>query len=404
MGLRFRKSFKLAPGLRLNMSKSGFGLSVGPRGTSMSFGPSGTYRNVNLPGGFSFRDRVGETSQRHSDSRSSDSQKVSVGVTIGLEDDGTVIFKDLDGNPLSPHLQDLAKKQQGETIKEWLVKNCDEINEKIEQLESIHVATSAPWQKSVYTPIPFTNEPPVPPDPKSLGLRGHLFPWIKRRIETDNATAETEYDERMTIWRDMKVTHENTEADKRVLLEEKLYREPEAMQMVLEQRLACVPWPRETHISMEIAEGGKLAILDVDLPEIEDVPRKTATYGGRGWKVTIKELSDHKVAQLYMRHVHGIAFRVIGETLAALPTVQNVMVSGYSQRSNKVTGKIMDEYLYSVKVSRERWSKLNFGNLSAIDVTESLNQFELRREMSKSGRFSAVEPFSTFIPDVGSST
>lgn len=128
MGLRFRKSFELAPGLRLNMSKSGFGLSVGPRGTSMSFGPSGTYRNVNLPGGFSFRDRVGGTPKRHSDSRSSDSQKVSVNVSIGLEDDGRVIFKDLDGNPLSPYLQDLAKAQQGETIKAWLAKNCDEIN------------------------------------------------------------------------------------------------------------------------------------------------------------------------------------------------------------------------------------------------------------------------------------
>ena len=404
MGLRFRKSFKLAPGLRLNMSKSGFGLSVGPRGASMSFGPSGTYRNVNLPGGFSFRDRVGGTSQRHSASRSSDSQKVSVNVSIGLEDDGTVIFKDRDGNPLSPSLQDLAKKQQGETIKVWLAKNCDEINEKLEKLDTIHVATSAPWQKPVYTPIPFTNEPPIPPYPKSLGLWGHLFPWVKRRIETDNATAEAEYDARLTTWRDLKTAHGKAEADRRTLLEERLYSEPEAMQMVLEQRLAGVPWPRETNIAMEIAEGGKVAILNVDLPEIEDVPRRTATYGGRGWKVTIKELSDHKVAQLYMRHVHGIAFRVIGETLAALPTVQNVVVSGYSQRSNKVTGKIMDEYLYSVKVSREKWSKLNFGNLSAIDVTESLNQFELRREMSKSGRFSAVEPFPTLTPDVGSST
>jgi hypothetical protein len=105
-----------------------------------------------------------------------------------------------------------------------------------------------------------------------------------------------------------------------------------------------------------------------------------------------------------MRHVHGIAFRIIGETLAALPSVQNVVMSGYSQRSNKVTGKIMDEYLYSVKVSREKWSQLYFRNLSAIDVTECLNQFELRREMSKSGRFSAVEPFSTLTLDMGPST
>lgn len=38
MGLRFRKSFKLAPGLRLNMSGSGFSWSVGPRGASIIWG------------------------------------------------------------------------------------------------------------------------------------------------------------------------------------------------------------------------------------------------------------------------------------------------------------------------------------------------------------------------------
>ena len=31
MGLRFRKSVKLAPGIRLTMGMSGFGLSIGPR-------------------------------------------------------------------------------------------------------------------------------------------------------------------------------------------------------------------------------------------------------------------------------------------------------------------------------------------------------------------------------------
>ncbi|MDP1769709.1 MAG: DUF4236 domain-containing protein [Nitrospirota bacterium] len=401
MSLRFRKSFKLAPGLRLNMSKSGFGLSVGPRGASMSFGPSGTYRNINLPGGFSLRDRVGGTSQRHSASHSSDSQKVSVTVRLGLQDDGTVIFKDPEGHPLAPSLQEIAKKQQGETIKAWLAKNCEEINEKIEQLDAIHVATSAPWQKPVYTPIPFTNEPPDLPSPQLLGLWGHVFPWVKRRIETANATADAEYEERMTAWRHVKTTYEHAEAERRTLLEERLYREPEAMQLVLEQRLAGIPWPRETDIAIEIAEGGTVAILDVDLPEIEDVPRKTATYGGRGWKVSIKELSEQKVTQLYMRHVHGIAFRVVGETLAALPTVQHVVVSGHSQRSNKVTGMITDEYLYSVKVSREQWSKLNFGNLAVLDVTESLSQFDLRRDMSKSGRFTAIEPFVRFAAETG---
>jgi hypothetical protein len=172
--------------------------------------------------------------------------------------------------------------------------------------------------------------------------------------------------------------------------------------MVLQQRLEAVQWPRETSIAIEISQSGNSAIIDVDLPEIEDCPRKTATYGGRGWKVSFKDLSDSKLTQLYMRHVHGIGFRVLGETFAALPTIQNVILSGYSQRPNKANGQIADEYLYSVKASREAWSKVQFNNLAAIDVAEYLIQFELRRYMSRSGRFKAVEPFARFSQETES--
>ncbi|MDP3596771.1 MAG: hypothetical protein Q8S75_07260 [Nitrospirota bacterium] len=312
-----------------------------------------------------------------------------------------MLFKDQDGAPLSPALQDLAKKQQGDTVKAGLIKNCDEINQKIETLDVIHLATPSPSQKPVYTPVPFTNDPPVAPYPKRFGLWGTLFPWVRKRIETENARAEAEYDDRMNTWRDYKAKHEKSESERRLLLQERLYKEPDAMQMVLEQRLQVIEWPRETIISLNISEDGKGAVIEVDLPEIEDVPRKTATYGGRGWKVTMKELSDTKASQLYMRHVHGIAFRVLGEAFASLPTISEIVLSGYSQRPNKTTGEISDEYLYSVRVTREAWSKINFGNLSAIEVTESLGQFELRRDMSKNGRFTAIEPFSRWTEEPG---
>jgi tetratricopeptide (TPR) repeat protein len=42
MGFSFRKSIKIAPGLRLNMSKKGFGISVGVKGARVSVGPRGT--------------------------------------------------------------------------------------------------------------------------------------------------------------------------------------------------------------------------------------------------------------------------------------------------------------------------------------------------------------------------
>ncbi|HEX6608707.1 MAG TPA: DUF4236 domain-containing protein [Chloroflexia bacterium] len=50
MGWRFHKSVKIAPGVRLNLSKRGPGLSFGGRGMRYSVGPSGRRTTVGIPG------------------------------------------------------------------------------------------------------------------------------------------------------------------------------------------------------------------------------------------------------------------------------------------------------------------------------------------------------------------
>lgn len=50
MGFRFRKSFKIAPGIRLNISKKGVGTSVGAKGMHISSGPSGSRMSTSIPG------------------------------------------------------------------------------------------------------------------------------------------------------------------------------------------------------------------------------------------------------------------------------------------------------------------------------------------------------------------
>ena len=48
--LRFRRSFGVLPGLRLNVSKSGVSTSVGRRGLWLTLGPRGTRSTVGLRG------------------------------------------------------------------------------------------------------------------------------------------------------------------------------------------------------------------------------------------------------------------------------------------------------------------------------------------------------------------
>lgn len=50
MGFRFRRSFHVAPGLRLKLGSSGIRASVGRRDTWLTFGPRGVRATVGVPG------------------------------------------------------------------------------------------------------------------------------------------------------------------------------------------------------------------------------------------------------------------------------------------------------------------------------------------------------------------
>ncbi|WP_455226445.1 DUF4236 domain-containing protein [Lautropia mirabilis] len=59
MGLRFRKSVKLMPGIRVNFGKNGTSYSIGPRGANINLSKKGVYGNASIRGtGLSYRARL----------------------------------------------------------------------------------------------------------------------------------------------------------------------------------------------------------------------------------------------------------------------------------------------------------------------------------------------------------
>lgn len=166
----------------------------------------------------------------------------------------------------------------------------------------------------------------------------------------------------------------------------------EAMELVLQENIADIAWPRETDVSFELRSGGALCVLDVDLPEIEDMPQFEAVIAGRGFEVKKKELSETRRRKVYMQHIHAVALRLIGEVFATLPRCEKVILSGYSQRHSSTTGQVQDEYLLSLAVDRHQWRALDFGSLDKVDPVAAVERFECRRKMTKTGVFSAIEP------------
>ncbi len=392
MGLRFRKSIKLAPGIRINFSGSGVSWTLGPRGASIGIGKRGTYLNTGIPGtGLYTRKRIGN-------SRASNHRGVSSGrdipITVGVTDDGIIYFRDADGNHLPDHLINTAKKQQGNAIRNLIQNKCDEINAQIEAIGEIHFYTPNPNIKPQYQPQVFPEPPPTKPIPKKPGLLGVLFKAKRAKIENENREKECQFEKDLAVWREEKQRFGEAECRRKDMIERGIYNDVEIMGNFLEENLQNITWPRETDVSTEILDNGNKVFIDVDLPEIEDMPNKTASVPQRGYKLSVKEMSTTQIQRLYMRHVHGVGFRIIGETFSTLPNTQQVILSAYSQRPNRSTGHVTDEYLYSVRVDRGLWSCINFDNLRDLDIIEALARFDIRRNMTKAGNFKPIEPFS----------
>lgn len=56
MGFRFRRSMRLLPGIRINLSKTGASLTAGVRGAHVNIGKTGVHETIGIPGtGLSYR-------------------------------------------------------------------------------------------------------------------------------------------------------------------------------------------------------------------------------------------------------------------------------------------------------------------------------------------------------------
>lgn len=391
MALRFRRSIKLAPGLRLNLSKSGVSLTAGPRGASMNFGSRGAYVNTGIPGtGLYSRSRVGGSSASTAEVRPG---KVAVGATIRVEDDGTVKYLDEQGQPLSDYLTNLAKRQKGDKIKELLAECSERINNEVAALQKVHEFTPGPDETQKRARHEFPKTRPVMPAPRIVGFFDRLF-GKREVIEAANAGQQKSYEANVATWKLEKSTFDSAEAEQSRLFDQRLRTDADFMHQLLEQNLQEISWPRETLVSLELSDEGKAIAIDVDLPELEDMPTRLASVPERGYKLSIKQIKGKQLNEIYSRLVHGIGFRIIGEAFATLPTVDQVTLSAFTQRDSPTTGERTDTYIYSVSVERPAWARINFKNLSAVDVVESLMSFTLRRNISRSGTFEPITPLN----------
>lgn len=433
--MRFRKSLKIAPGIRVNLSGSGASLSVGGRGATANFSKRGTRTTLSIPGtGLSFVGSSGGSSQAavrraEREERARLRAEALSRIQVSIDNSGALTCLDADGLPLKGRELSLAWDQHGEAIQTLLLDGIDKINGDVILLNNIFHDAPFPSPEKLLDAPPFATPPPPEPKreqspyepkfvlPQSPGFISRLFFGTRRyekRLEAVNtkykqeciqhreriAKIDSSYRSALEKWGDASQAWEtergahfaqlgaNEERHRARLSSDRDY-----AITIIEEALDSLDWPRETCVSFEISRDKSEVWLDVDLPEVEDFPQRTATLAASGKKLNVRAKPQKTLRTEYARHVHGIALRLASVIAAILPWSLRVIVSGYSQRLDPATGRVNDDYLLSVVFTRDGLEKIDYSTLDAVDPLDAVVAFKNRRQMTSTGIFKPIDPY-----------
>lgn len=355
MAFRFQRRITLAPGVELNRSKGAVSVPV-----------SGLEAHL----------RAGET----------------LDLELIIDEQGYVSYFYADGTPVSDAGARDVRRHAEDTIRQQLQALCERRNVDLERLGELHHDTPVP-AVSGYMPQPFTDPPPAVPASRSLALWHWLWPPAKRRLEQENIRRRAAFDEDYRQWEWRKAKFDAAEFSREQREAQGVWNDLDAMAQTLHERLAEITWPRETVMDFDLGADERTIAVDIDLPDEDEMLDCEWTMPAKRLKLTPKKNGATRQRKLYRDHVHGMAFRVLGAVFARLPAVQEARISGYRQIVDATTGSARDQYLYSIKVTRERWERIHFGALDQIDPVAAVEAFTLRRDMTKTGIFRDIEPF-----------
>ncbi|WP_280548173.1 DUF4236 domain-containing protein [Halomonas sp. 11-S5] len=360
MGYRFQRHIRLAPGVRLITCKLRPGHSVGPPGIRLQLA-------------------TGEGAE-------------GLPVQLDIAANGEIRYRHPDGRRI-PDAEARVLRRHGEAkIREALESHCEQLNADLDRLGRLHEQTPPPGAAG-YQPRSYPVSPPSPVTLEQPDWRHALWPAARVRLDRENARREASHAQAYRAWEWEKAEFDAREFERQQREEVAAWDDPDAMQQTLVERLDELAWPRETLVDFDLSDDCRTIVLDIDLPSEEELPDRYWTMPAKRLKLSPRKLGVTRQRELYRRHVHGVAFRVLGTVFARLPRIERVLLSGYRRVKDPTSGELRGQHLFSAKVTREAWERVDFDRLAQLDPAQALAVFPLRREMTQSGTFRDISPF-----------
>ena len=105
--------------------------------------------------------------------------------------------------------------------------------------------------------------------------------------------------------------------------------------------------PIAMEVQAEVLPDKDAIMIDLDLPEIEDMPvNKLSELADGTIKIKKEQYEDYRTC------VFGLGEYVASHAFTAVPQAKRIVVSAYTQRRSEKTGEAMDVFIYSVVFDR----------------------------------------------------
>ncbi len=160
--------------------------------------------------------------------------------------------------------------------------------------------------------------------------------------------------------------------------------------------------PMEYYLDISYDESTGVVKVDLDLPEIEDIPEKKVVVNPSG-KKSIRGKTQTNLKEDYANCVCGLSMYVAGIIFNTCLKIKVVEVSGFTQRCGDNSALATDQYVILARFTREIFTRISFDRFSSLEI---INFFKHHIDMTKSFVLKEInmekgrEKMESFIPAI----
>lgn len=236
-------------------------------------------------------------------------------------------------------------------------------------------------------------------------VQGAFWNVKKKREEYVEENLDAAYDREYAAWLGRKDAFETQQAawadEQNALIREEYSRRLEQLrrgvgadEAYVEDQIAewisSIDLPMEFDLEYEYDAAAGVLMVNLDLPEIEEIPdEETVTLASGATKLKAK--SQKAIKEEYARCVMGLGVFCASHFFCITPEMERILMSAYTQRRDKKTGNMEDEYIYSVIFERDAFEKDGY---QKKDPEDFFNKFKNRMLRLASGDLKKIDPYT----------